>query len=90
MSDTLNPAIMQHLVEATQHDIDALNSPLPKSFVLERLNRDLDDMRAQVGYTLSQLVSAQPTAPVEDYLANSDAGKLAVKIEEMKKENAGG
>jgi hypothetical protein len=90
MSEAINPAIMQHIVEATQHDIDALNSPLPKSFVLERLNRDLDDMRAQVGYTLSQLVSAQPTTTATDFLANSDAAILAEKIEGLKKENPGG
>jgi hypothetical protein len=89
MSEAINPAIMQHIVEATQHDIDALNSPLPKTFVLARLNRDLDDMRAQVGYNLSQLVSA-PISTTEDYLANSAEAKFAEKIETMKKEEAGG
>jgi hypothetical protein len=88
--ETNNPAVMQHLVEATQHEIDALNSPLPKAFVVSRLNRCLDDMRAQVGYNLSQIVSAQPTAPMEDYLANSAEAKLAEKIEAIKKENADG
>lgn len=84
MSETINPAVMQHLVEAVQHEVDALSSSLPKAFIVQRLNRCLEDMRAQVGYDLSRLVTSQPTTCETDYLANSAEAKLAEKIEILK------
>ena len=78
MADNLNPQVLQHLIEATQHDIDALNGPLPKNFIIDRLNRDMRDMRAEVGYDLAQVVSAQIPATLSGEAADL-AAKLAVK-----------
>jgi hypothetical protein len=76
MADSLNPAVMQHLIEAMQHNVLALNSPLPKNFIIDRLNRDLRDMRAEVGYDLAQVVSAQDKPAV----LTGEAAEFAEKI----------
>ena len=72
---TINPAVMQHLIEALQHEIDALGAKLPNSFIISRLNRGLADMRAQVGYDLAQVISAPPN-PV----LTGEAAELAQKV----------
>jgi len=70
----LNPQVMQHLIEVLQLEVNAIGK-LSNTFVVERLNRGLADMRAQVGYDLAQVVSAQ-TNPI----LTGEAAELAEKI----------
>jgi hypothetical protein len=69
----LNPQVMQHLIEVLQLEVNAIGK-LSNTFVVERLNRGLADMRAQVGYDLAQVISAP------NPIMAGEAAELAEKL----------
>ena len=73
MAEAIDPTVMNHLIGAMQHELDAPKD-IPESLKSVRRNRALDDMRDLVPVEMAQVI-AQPRMPATE--ASDLAEKLA-------------